>query len=87
MQEEVSKMDWSYVDIPVTPRYKVRLFREKKMLHNVKDPRNWKMNLYILEVSKLDLGTYVVMDEHDEPIVPPKAITESLSDGVWTYAL
>jgi hypothetical protein len=29
------QMDWSYVDILVTPGYKVRLFQEKKMLHNV----------------------------------------------------
>lgn len=47
------QMDWSYDDIPVTPRYKVRLFREKKMLHNVKDPRNWKTNLYILRCLNL----------------------------------
>jgi hypothetical protein len=36
------------------------------------------------KVSKVKLGTYVVMDEHDEPIASTKPISETLSYGVWT---
>jgi hypothetical protein len=31
-----------------------------------------------------EVETYVVMDEHDEPITPPKLVDESLSYGMWT---
>jgi len=54
------------------------------MLHNVKDPQKFDNEPLYLEVFKPDLGTFVVMDEHDEPIVPPESISESLSNGVWT---
>ena len=33
------KMDWSYATILMDPNYNIILFREKKMLHNVEDPR------------------------------------------------
>jgi hypothetical protein len=50
----------------------------------VKIPKNWITNLYTLRWSKPDLGTYVVMDEHDELVVLLKSITKSLPDGLWT---
>jgi len=33
------QMDLTYVDIPVEDNFKIRVFREQKMLHNVEDPR------------------------------------------------
>lgn len=36
------------------------------MLHNVEDPKKLNNEPLYLDILELDLGTYVVMDEHDD---------------------
>jgi hypothetical protein len=71
----------------MTPRYKVRLFQEKKILHNVEDPPKLDNEPLYPEVSKPNLVIHVVMDEHDEPILPPESISKSLPKQLVDYAL
>lgn len=78
------QMDWSYIDILVTLGYSVRLFQEKKMLHNVEDPQKMNNEPLYPEVYEPNLERYVVMDEHDEPLLSPEYIIESLPDDLWT---
>ena len=51
------QMDCSYVNIPIAPRYKLRLYREKKMLHNIEDPHPLDNESLYLDLSKLELIT------------------------------
>ena len=67
------QMDLTYVDIHVEDNFKIRVFREQKMLHNVEDPRigdNDPMYPGIKEpeVEEGDLGSYMLTDDVDPPI-------------------
>lgn len=59
------QINWSYADIHVTLNYTERLFCEK-MLHNVENVQQLKIEPLYLEVSKLELGKLALMDDHDE---------------------
>jgi hypothetical protein len=44
------------------------------MLHNVEDPHKMNNEPLYHEIFEPDLGTYVVMDEHNEPLLSPKSV-------------
>jgi hypothetical protein len=46
------QMNWSYTDIPINPKHKVRLFWEPKMLHHVGDPQQLDNEPLYPEVTK-----------------------------------
>jgi hypothetical protein len=59
------QMDLSYVDTPISWVEKVRIFRERKMLHNVEDPRVRDNdilypNIRDLEAQETNLGAYML---------------------------
>jgi hypothetical protein len=72
------QIDLTYVDIPVEDNFKIRVFREQKMLHNVEDPRigdNDPMfpGIKEPEAEEGDLGDYMLTNDVDPPIhVVPK---------------
>jgi hypothetical protein len=66
-------MDLTYVDIPVEDNFKIRVFREQKMLHNVEDPRIGDNDLMYPGIKEPkaeegDLGNYMLTDDVDPPI-------------------
>ena len=74
-------MDWSYANILINLRYKVRLFWEHKTLHHVEDPQQLDNEPLYPQVVDPELGTYVVMDDQE------KLVTLSpsrLNGGLWT---
>jgi hypothetical protein len=75
------QMDWSYADISITLRHKVRLFREQKMLHHVEDPQQLDNEPLYPEVVEPELGAYVVTDDQEEPVI---SLPVSVNDGLWT---
>jgi hypothetical protein len=75
------QMDWSYADMSIALGQTVRLFCEQKMLHHVEDPQQLDNEPLYPKVSKPELGTYVVMDDHEESVIP---FVASLTNELWT---
>jgi hypothetical protein len=74
-------MDWSYANILINLRHKVRLFWEHKTLHHVDDLQKLDNEPLYPQVVDPELGTYVVMDDQEKLVT---LSSDRLNGGLWT---